>query len=61
MPAQTLLIDLSGLQDLLRKLATLGAKAETIAGAAIYREAEAIMTKSKKLVPVDSGELTGIG
>lgn len=61
MPAQTRIIDLSGLQGLLRKLATLGAKAETIAGAAIYQEAEAIMTESKKQCPVDFGNLKNTG
>lgn len=61
MPAQTQIIDLSGLQDLLRKLATLGAKAETIAGAAIYQEGEAIMAKSKEQCPVDFGALLSSG
>lgn len=61
MPAQTRILDFSGLQNLLRKLATLGAKAETIASGAILLEAEKIMAKSKKRVPVDSGNLRASG
>lgn len=61
MPAQTRILDFSGLQDLLRKLATLGAKAEMIAGAAIYQEGEAIMAKSKLQCPVDLGSLRATG
>lgn len=61
MPAQTRILDFSGLQKLLTKLSALGAKAETIAGAALYQEAEAIMTKSKKRTPVDTGNLRASG
>lgn len=61
MPAQSQILNLSGLQGLLKKLAALGAKAETIAGAAIYQEAERIMAKSKRLTPVSSGNLRASG
>jgi len=61
MPAQSQILNLSGLQGLMKKLAALGAKAETIAGAAIYQEAERIMAKSKHETPVDLGNLRATG
>ena len=61
MAAQTQILDLSGLNVLLQKLTALGKKADTIAGAALYQEAEAIMTKSKEQCPVDFGNLRATG
>ena len=61
MPAQSRIIDLAGGDELIRKLKALGEKAQTIVGGALYREAEAIMTESKKQCPVDLGNLRASG
>lgn len=61
MPSQTRIIDLSGFEELLQKLRQLGDRAPALVGAALYREAEAVMTESKKKCPVDTGNLRDTG
>lgn len=52
---------LKGARELQRTFAALGADAPRAAGAALYGEGERIMGRSKKLVPVDMGELRASG
>lgn len=61
MATQSRIIDLSGDQEFLRKLKSLGDRATTIVSGALLQEAEAIMTESKKQVPVDTGNLRSSG
>lgn len=61
MPAQTRIVDLTGQKQLMKVLTALVAQAPQIVGAALYREGEAIMTESKKLCPVDLGNLRSTG
>lgn len=61
MPAQSRIIDLSGDKEFLRKLKSLGDRATTIVSAALFQEAEAIMTESKQQCPVDTGVLRSTG
>lgn len=61
MPAQTRRVDLTGQKKLMKVLTTLASLAPQIVGAALYREGGAIMTKSKKLCPVDLGNLRATG
>lgn len=61
MSNQTVTLDFTGtkkLQDVLKKL---GARSTQAAKAALYQEAERIMTASKKRCPVDLGNLRASG
>lgn len=58
MPAQTVLI---GGDELKRVLARLSARAPAIAGGALYRETERIMTAAKRRTPVKWGNLRASG
>lgn len=61
MPAQTRILDFQGQAKLIQTLKTLGARAQTIVGAALLQEAEKIMTESKRQCPVDLGNLRDTG
>jgi hypothetical protein len=52
---------LDGQDDFRRAMRELGRRGRASARAALYREAEAIMTVSKTLVPVDLGALRNTG
>lgn len=58
---KTLSVEVSGVEALLANLGMFGQAAERAAKAALYQEAETVMTASKELVPVDTGALRGSG
>lgn len=57
MPSQTRILDFSGTAAFLRKLRQIRGAGQQAAKAALYQEAEQIMTTSKKRCPVDVGNL----
>lgn len=54
-------VEVTGVSEVLKNLKLMGDSATKAAKAAIYQEAEEIMTKSKRLVPVDTGALKSTG
>ena len=52
---------ISGIDALASRLATLGNRAAEWMAQALYLEAEAVMTASKRMVPVDTGALRASG
>lgn len=60
-PTHAISMHIVGLDAFLVKLGVLGAKAATVGGAALYREAEGIMNTAKGLTPVDTGALRASG
>lgn len=52
---------IEGFANLERILVELGAKAETLIPAALFQEAEHVMSVSRPLVPVEAGILRGSG
>lgn len=61
MPSQTVTLDFTGVKQLQAVLKKLGSHATQAAKAALYQEAERIMTVSKKSCPVDLGNLRASG
>lgn len=54
-------ITITGLEAVQARIAALGPQAVTALQSAMVQEAEAIMTESKRLVPVDTGALRASG
>lgn len=54
-------MEVRGTQELRRALMEAGKRAEAALGAALYQEGQAIMTESKREVPVDEGILRASG
>lgn len=59
--ADNIKIEIKGARELRNKLVRAGSEAGKIMSIALYQEAEKIMSKSKKQVPVDTGALRGTG
>lgn len=57
----TIQVDILGTKQMAARLQQLGKTAAEAIGAALYREAEAIMAKSLAIVPVDLGPLRASG